>query len=179
MAPFKSPMISIPEEAKAIIKVLQLQNFKTKDSGLSYRSLNHYQTLGLIDLNKKNSKEWGKLSGLDLIWIRVMIHLREWGIALEKIALLKKNLFHYGTNGSVDKADFITSSFENEIALSLYNRYELFLLIFPDFSYTFQDSLSQKQWNLKPYRESASLCVPLSVAIKEVWKLAIQYKAVV
>lgn len=91
------------------------------------------------------------------------------GVSLDKLNITKKRIFQEGSQGSIDRAQFINNSFDQEIALSLHSKYDLYLILFSDFSYTFHDSHTQKQWYLKPYRDVANISIPLSGSIKEVW----------
>lgn len=142
--------------------------FTKKDISMSYRSINHYDQMGLLLNMRKNTSHWRKFNGIELIWLNIIITLRELGMPVKKIALLKKKLFDEGGKGSIDKANFILKSFEEEINSSIQNKYELFLLVFNDCSFTFLDSLSLNQWYNGIYKSEPHINIPLSSIINEV-----------
>src|SRR6202008_2270092 len=159
-------LIAKSAESIKLIELFQRRNFTIKDSKLTYRALNHYKKTKMIDENKLKQESWRKFSGIELIWIDIIIQLRELGISLEKILLIKKHLFIDGYLGSIDRAQFISNSFEHEIALAVLNKYDLYLLIFSDFSCAFRDSQSIKQGDIK-YRDVPYINIPMSRIIKE------------
>ncbi len=149
---------------------MQKKLFSSKDTNLSFRTINHYLDLGL--LNKKiGGGVWLRVSGIDLIWIKVIIHLREFGVNLNKIQELKRQIFETGRFGKIDKTNFLTASFEVEIANAIIKRYELNLTIFQDFTYAFQDSQLQKQKNSKQLSKEAYIIIPLFDSIKQTYQL--------
>jgi|ERR1035437_775330 DNA-binding transcriptional MerR regulator len=163
-----NPFISVSIEVANISKGFQRKIFTIKDCKLTYRALNHYQEIGIIDFIKNNEKSWRKFNGIELIWINIVLQLRGLGISLNKILKAKKSLFEEGNKGSIDKAQFINNSFEQEVALSIFNQYDLYLILFSDFTYTFHDSQSHKQWFLKPYKVEANISIPLTPIIKDI-----------
>ena len=91
-------------------------------------------------------------------------------INLIKIQLLKTKLFDQGNLGSIDKLQSINNSFELEIALTIIKGYDLHLIIFSDFSYSFHDSQSTKQEHLKTFKQEAHINIPMTKIIKETYK---------
>jgi DNA-binding transcriptional MerR regulator len=164
----QNPFISSPPEVLKLVDSFNNQLFSVKNCGLTYRALNHYQSNGVIDNIKNNEKSWRKFSAIELVWIKVIKELRKLGISLEKIRIIKDQIFDEGQFGTIDKAQFINNSFEVEIALSIHNKYDLYLIIFSDFTCSFHDSQSTKHWVLKLYKEEANINIPLKTIIKEV-----------
>ena len=161
-------IISSPPEAIKILSEFQKDVFNVKDTKLTYRALNHYKKVGVIGTINNKEKTWSKFNGIELIWIDIILQLRELGVSLEKIIQVKYFLFDKGVLGSIDKANSINNSFEQEIALAILNKYDLYLVVFSDLSCTFYDNLSIKQWYLKPYKDESHINIPLSKIIKEV-----------
>lgn len=166
---YHNPFISTSKEVQNLVLELHKSRFSIKDSQLSYRALNHYQKEGIIDANKNPEGSWRKFNAIELVWIKIVLELRKLGISLKKILRLKDKLFNEGRLGSVDKAQFINNSFDVEIALAIYNKYDLFLVIFSDYNCTFHDSQSSKQWFLKLYKEEPNINIPLNNIINEVF----------
>jgi hypothetical protein len=160
-----------PPEIEAIITKLQLPLFSKKDMNVTYRALNHYQKKGIIQDSRSNTKLWRKFNGIDYVWIWVITQLRLMGVRLEDIRILETKIFIEGKLGYIDKANFISKSFINEIAFSIQGNYKLYLIIFSDFTFTFHDSLSLNQWVNKSYKDEVHISIPLYQPIKDAWKL--------
>lgn len=166
-----NPFVSRPPEIQSIITELKSPMFSVKDSRISYRTLHHYQELNIIEPKKSKINSWRKFTGIDLIWIDTIVQLRNFGIGLDKLKSLKMNLFDKGNLGTIDKVQLlISNSFENEIALAILKHYQLYLVIFPDFTFSFHDSQTLKQLHLKSYKEEAHINIPLTKTINEVYK---------
>lgn len=67
--------------------------FTHKDTGISYRVLNHWTDVGLIEDSRDDAASWRKLSLSDLVWIRILIGLREYGLSIDKLLKVKASLF--------------------------------------------------------------------------------------
>lgn len=163
-------IFNITPEVKLVVEEFHLKCFNAKDSTLTYRTLNHYQELNILEKSKINSNSWRKLTGIELVWIEIILTLREIGVSLTKIQLLKNTLFDQGSLGSIDRMDSINNSFELEIALTVIKKYELYLIIFSDYSYSFHDSQSLKQDHLKKFKLEPHINIPLTGKIKEIYK---------
>jgi DNA-binding transcriptional MerR regulator len=59
---------------------------------VSYRILNHWEQKGLLSSDRPEGKGWRKYSVIDIIWMHIIIQLREFGYPLEKIFLVKEDL---------------------------------------------------------------------------------------
>ncbi|MFS4448702.1 MerR family transcriptional regulator [Maribacter sp. 2307UL18-2] len=149
---------------------LEQKRFRKKDIEMSYRSLNHYDKTGLIDDDRDSNKNWRRFSGFDLIWLSIIDELRNIGVSIENLKLLKDNIFTKGNYGSIDKANFITKTFKDEIVDSIFYKYKLYLIVFEDMSYTFQDSFSEKQLANMAYKDVVSINIPLNRTILSVFK---------
>ena len=150
--------------------------FQKNDLSISYRTLNHYDSKRILLNKRENSRQWRKFNAIEFVWIELVIILREIGMPLSKIKLLKNKLFEEGKKGSIDKANFINKSFDEEITLSLFNKYDLYLLVFIDCSYTFHDSTSLQQWHNGVYKNEPHINIPLtSLAIEALRKVESQF----
>lgn len=155
-------------ESEKLKKKLLFHNFKTNDLIISYRTLNHYDTKEILINKRINTNKWRKFNSFEFMWIELVVLLREIGMPLSKILILKKKIFDDGKKGNIDKANFINKSFEEEIILSIINNYNLYILVFGDCNYTFHDSLSLQQWHNGVYKNEPHINIPLSNIIKEV-----------
>lgn len=144
--------------------------FRKKDLDISYRSLNHYEKLGLIECSRKSEAGWRKFTGFDLIWINLIEQIRHFGVSLNNIRQLKTNIFEYGKLGNIDAEKFLIKSFQEEVVDAIYSKNDIYLVVFSDWSYTFFDSFSKQQWNLQSYKQRPHINLPLYPAILKTMK---------
>lgn len=165
------PLLSVPPEIERIVYKLQLPIFSKKDTNLTYRALNHYQKMGILQENRADTKMWRKFDGVEYIWIRIVDQLRNLGVRLEDIVNLRTKIFIDGNLGNVDRANFINRNFVQEIAFSIQGNYKLYLVLFSDFSFTFHDSQSLQQWLNRSYKDEPHINIPLYESTKDAWKI--------
>lgn len=116
------------EHKKAIINEFNEKRFTNKSIGkASYRIVNHWTKLGLINDNRENNQQWRKFSLLDLIWLNIIKQLRIFGFPNEKILKTKKCLFP-----SQVKNNKLLSFFEYYVAEAFFKKTPVDLLIFSD-----------------------------------------------
>jgi len=65
-----------------------------KNEGSTYRLISHWSKIGLVDDVREEEGKWRKFSVLDLIWQRIIISLRGFGVPNSKILLLKDIVFN-------------------------------------------------------------------------------------
>ena len=163
---------------KIKLEHLEQNIFSSKDTLISYRTLNHYDRLGLLNQSRSSTRVWRRFNSYELIWLHLIASLREIGFPLKKIKKLKKKIFEEGKKGSIDKANFINKPFQEEIFNSLANKYDLYILVFADCNYTFHDSASLKQWHLSIYKSEPHINIPLeSIIDHTLFKLKKKIKA--
>lgn len=78
------------------INLLTKKRFTIKDTDITYRVINHWSSLGLLDdARSGDGNGWRKFSVVDMTWLRILMELRKFGVPLEKIKVghssLKKN----------------------------------------------------------------------------------------
>lgn len=74
-------------------KWLTARKSKVEATEQTYRIINHWTELGLVDDDRKDKQTWRRFSPLDLIWIQVIVAMRRFGVPLEKIRIAKRSLF--------------------------------------------------------------------------------------
>jgi DNA-binding transcriptional MerR regulator len=162
--------MSSNKDIDEIISQLKVAFFRISDLDVTYRTINHYNEKDLIFSDRTNSKMWRRFNGFQAIWIKIIEQLRIFGVSLENINILKNNIFHESKLGYIDKAHFINRPFEEEIANSIKENYNLYLIVFSDFSYTYHDSRSSQQWTIKSYKEESHINIPLRNIVQDIWR---------
>lgn len=70
------------------INFLTEKKYRIKDTDSTYRVINHWSSLGLLDDTRlSDNKGWRKFSLVDLVWLKVLMQLRQFGVPLEKIKI--------------------------------------------------------------------------------------------
>ena len=98
---------------------------RINEKNLSSRVINHWEGLGLIKAERTENAGWRKFSIMDIIWIQLMRTLRQFGLPLESIKLIRDKLTEKKINGS-EYPDL-----EFTIVQALVTRAQVFLLYFP------------------------------------------------
>ncbi len=90
------------------------RRFSAKDTGLSPRVMSHWSKVGLLPDGVKNNKGWRKFTLAEIVWLRIAVRLRNFGLSLKRIAEVKKQIMEcnleYGTYPFFDF--FVGSAFE-------------------------------------------------------------------
>ncbi len=114
------------DDGKQVSKFLHEPNITVKNTSLTYRTVNHWDSLGLLLDERKDSAGWRKFGLLDLYWLSVINTLRDYGFPTEKIKKVKKYLFEQRPNNNAYPI------FEYYLALTLTHHKECYVIILPD-----------------------------------------------
>ncbi len=77
-----------------ISEFLNNKRFTVKDSGATYRLINHWTEVGLIEDEGRDSEEgWRRLSFLDLVWISALVEMRQYGLPLDTLEIARRAIF--------------------------------------------------------------------------------------
>jgi len=69
------------------------EQFTVADTGIPHRIVNHWDEKGLLANSVRDSeKNWRKFSVVEVAWIRIVKHLRDFGVPLAKIARAKNEI---------------------------------------------------------------------------------------
>jgi len=108
------------------------------DLCISYRTINNWESNGLMLSGRKNSRDWHKFSFVDFIWLNIVFELRQLGFPLKKIQHLKTFLTENIDDASIfaikrlEARIFLTNTSLNRLVLLLaeimYNKNHIALL---------------------------------------------------
>lgn len=66
------------------------------ESPVSYRVINHWAKKGILPQGSLgDAGDWKKFTFVELVWLKVVSHLRKFGVSLEKIASIKKDVVEF------------------------------------------------------------------------------------
>lgn len=76
----------------SLISFLTEKRFTIKNVDTTYRLINHWSTHGLFEDTRAEKKGWRKFSLVDMVWLKILIDLRTFGLPLDKIKVSFKSL---------------------------------------------------------------------------------------
>jgi len=119
------------EKSLKIRHWLNLRNKGLNINELSYRIINHWEKNGLVDVERgENGKGWRKFSLMDALWISIIVELRKFGVSIENVKLIKKQL----QSNNSKYAHSVYPRLEFYTALFMKEREPIYILIFNDFT---------------------------------------------
>jgi|TARA_B110000037_G_scaffold211075_1_gene262207 DNA-binding transcriptional MerR regulator len=90
-----------------IIREFNEQKFTIGEENISSRVLNHWCEMGLITDDRVDKKSWKKFSASELLWIRIIIKLRNFGLDLKRIKQVKEQIHYYSKKDIVSKCPLL------------------------------------------------------------------------
>lgn len=80
------------DSGQRISQWLNDRRHRLKTDSLSYRVINHWESIGILSGDRASGKGWRKYSIMDRVYIEIVIALRNLGFPLEKILKLRESL---------------------------------------------------------------------------------------
>ena len=128
--------------------LLAVPRYRVSDTDENYRTINYWDEQGLLLSKRESNDSWRKFSILDIVWIRILQRLKDYGVEGEKILRLKKTLFSIQ-----DKKGRYA-----EFAFWIYaacHKNDVFLIVLPDGRGTMATRADLELSQLvKPFKES-------------------------
>ena len=79
----------------AVKKELNQRQYSLSEPSVTPRVLHHWYQTGIISDRRSDGKGWSKFSFTELVWIKLIIRLREFGLSLYKIKIAKEDVSKY------------------------------------------------------------------------------------
>jgi DNA-binding transcriptional MerR regulator len=76
-------------------KGLNQRQYSLSEPSVTPRVLHHWYQTGIISDRRSDGKGWSKFSFTELVWIKLIIRLREFGLSLYKIKIAKEDVSKY------------------------------------------------------------------------------------
>jgi len=83
------------EKGQDYIKKITEDRKRFTSEEITYRTLNHWTKLRLIDDARPNGKGWRKFSFVEVVWMKVISELRSFGFPNDKILSVKSSLQNF------------------------------------------------------------------------------------
>jgi DNA-binding transcriptional MerR regulator len=77
------------------------REYTVGDTDVSYRVISHWSKNNVLPDGVKGTKGWHKFSFTELLWLKLIAHLRNFGFSLKKIASIKEQIMVYDKKNDV------------------------------------------------------------------------------
>ncbi len=88
-------------------KAITEQIYKLGEEKISSRVLNHWYEAGILEDDRPNGKGWKKFSISELVWIRIIMKLRSFGLDLARIKKVKQEIDFYNSADKTSKCPLL------------------------------------------------------------------------
>lgn len=82
----------IEKYGESISHALGIKQHTAKASGQTYRVINHWSKIGLLDEDRESDGKWRKFSVVDLILLKIYEELRGYGFSIEKLKKVRDSI---------------------------------------------------------------------------------------
>jgi DNA-binding transcriptional MerR regulator len=117
---FSFPYVELKASKDSMTNKLNSPIFRVGDTGVSSKNLLHWKNSGLLLEERSTETGWTRFSFIQYVWLRVVIQLREFGIPIETIKTLKKNLIFPNDLLSIAKEHYTINEFRKETGFEDY-----------------------------------------------------------
>jgi hypothetical protein len=108
------------DKAAELYEVISRPTLKVRDTGISYRTINHWDEMKLIRFNKNVSDGNRFFSFSDWLWIKVVEQLRSFGISLPIIQKIAHEIYT-----SLPYSEMVEGFLQNPFALNTLNNFSI------------------------------------------------------
>jgi len=107
--------------------LIRSKRYTVKNTDVSYRVINHWEEKGLLPKNSVDSGEgWRKFSFVEILWLQVVKHLREFGLSLDLIKQVRENVMVW------DKKENTYPHFEYFIIKAKTSKMDSYVAVLPN-----------------------------------------------
>jgi len=77
------------DKNKEVHKLFSERKYTVGDTDIAYRLINHWDESGLLPEGARDGNGWRKFTLIEMVWLRAIIRLRNFGFPLDKIAKVR------------------------------------------------------------------------------------------
>lgn len=114
------------DKLKSLREILRDRKYTTKDTGVDYRTVSHWRDVKILPKSVDKQEGWKKFTLPEIVWMKVIVQLREYGFPLDKIAKARNEIEWE------ELKDFEVSILEYYSAVALATTSDPYVLILPD-----------------------------------------------
>jgi DNA-binding transcriptional MerR regulator len=82
-------------DIQKIRKLVNERNFNVNDTDITYRMIGHWDQHDLLPIGLRENSGWRKFTFIEMVWLRIIQHLREFGLSLDKIVYVKECIMEF------------------------------------------------------------------------------------
>jgi len=110
---------------------LRERKYTTKDTGIPYRVINHWEVSKLMPEgvkigNRQKDSSWRTFSLTEVAWLKIVARLRNFGFSLKQIVEVKACIIHWNKTGKY------YPNFEYNLAQALFSSKDTYLRVLTD-----------------------------------------------
>lgn len=165
------------EQVFKTFKDYENRYYSLQSIGVTYRMINNWDKNDLLILNRRNNNAWRKFNWYEWGWVEVIQHLRSWGVALDKIQEIKKQLFsekveiQQESKHLFDLLLVLTALEQNHFYLRIYQDNTCIMLADDEYSAAADRSQAHITIPLEQIVHTLNSKTPLQLDVKELYQL--------
>ena len=90
---FENTLLDWSEPESDVLKqfqqTLRLKRYRASDTDINYRTINHWEEMGLLFDDKEREDGWRKFTIVEVLWLHIIKELRDYGVSIETIQKVK------------------------------------------------------------------------------------------
>jgi DNA-binding transcriptional MerR regulator len=99
IADFSTYLQDTKGEFKTTKEILNKRQYTVGKTNISYRNINHWGASGLLPEGvKDDGTGWRKFTFIEVVWVKILERLREFGFSIEKIAKARDTAMEWDAN---------------------------------------------------------------------------------
>ncbi len=99
IADFSQYRLDTKDEFKKTKDILNKRQYTVGKTNVSYRNINHWGASGLLPEGiKDDGTGWRKFTFIEVVWVKILERLREFGFSIEKIAKARDTAMEWDVN---------------------------------------------------------------------------------
>ncbi len=115
-----------------VLTKLREKKYTAKDTDKTFRIINYWESVGLLDNNRKSGNEgWRKFSMMDMVFMHLLAKLREFDFSIQKLKVAKQDLEKTLTIGKT-KTDITALEYAYMRVMGLSNGGNIYFMLTPD-----------------------------------------------
>jgi len=115
------------DKHKELHSLIRSKRYTVKSTDVSYRVINHWEEKGLLPQNSVDDSDgWRKFTFIEILWLQVVKHLREFGFPLDLIKQVKEKVMVW------DKEEDTYPHFEYYIMKAKTSKMDSYIAVLPD-----------------------------------------------
>lgn len=111
---------------KKLRELVNDRKYNVGETDITYRMIGHWDEYDLLPQGLRQTNGWRKFTFIEMVWLRVVKRLRDFGLPIDKIALTKECLLEW------NKKSNTYDSFEYYVVKTWKTKYDPYVIVISD-----------------------------------------------